>query len=216
MIATTYKRTYSEDWDFRYSDTKEYTHSYHTYPAMMIPQIARKLIEDYAPDFGVNVIFDPYMGSGTTLVESKTKGINCIGTDINPLARFMSTVKTTNFNIKLITEIRENLLIEIDKYIPNYDFNLENVTNIEFWYNKDRVSELVFLENIINKLDVTVKDFFLIALSECIREVSYTRNSEFKRYKIAADKIQDFNPNTFSIFLKKINRNIKGLEELNS
>lgn len=216
MINTAYKRTYSEDWDFRYSDTKEYTHSYHNYPAMMIPQIARKLIEDYAPKSGLNVIFDPYMGSGTTLVESKTKGINCIGTDINPLARFISKAKTTNFNTQLIKEISENLLAEIDKYIPNYDFKLDNITNIEFWYSKDRVSELVYLQNLINNVDVTVKDFFLIALSECVREVSYTRNGEFKRYKIGADKIQKFNPDTFSIFVKKINRNIKGLIDLNS
>lgn len=216
MIATTYKRTYSEEWDFRYSDTKEYTHSYHTYPAMMIPQIARKLIEDYAPNNGVNLIFDPYMGSGTTLVEAKTKGIDCIGTDINPLARFMSTVKTSNYDVEKIIVIKHILLLAIETYKPQYDFKLDNVTNLEFWYDKDRVSELIFLHNLIEELDIAVKDFFLIALSECIREVSYTRNGEFKRYRMAADKIENFNPNTFDLFFKKIKRNLKGLIEFNS
>ena len=37
----------SGDWDFRDADTKEYTHSFHIYPAMMIPQIARELIQRY-------------------------------------------------------------------------------------------------------------------------------------------------------------------------
>lgn len=36
-----YRREYTSDWDFRDSNTKEYTHCYHNYPAMMIPQIAR-------------------------------------------------------------------------------------------------------------------------------------------------------------------------------
>ena len=39
----------SGDWDFRDADTKEYTHSFHIYPAMMIPQIARRLIDIIEP-----------------------------------------------------------------------------------------------------------------------------------------------------------------------
>ena len=35
--------TESGEWDFRDANTKEYTHSFHIYPAMMIPQIAREL-----------------------------------------------------------------------------------------------------------------------------------------------------------------------------
>ena len=35
-------------WDLQYADTKEYTHCFHTYPAMMIPQIARKLLAEVA------------------------------------------------------------------------------------------------------------------------------------------------------------------------
>ena len=65
-----YRREYTSDWDFRDSNTKEYTHCYHNYPAMMIPQIARKLICDYRPNDALNMILDPYMGSGTTLVEA--------------------------------------------------------------------------------------------------------------------------------------------------
>ena len=44
-----YKRTIDNRWSFKGSNTKEYTHCYHTYPAMMIPQIARTLIEDTFP-----------------------------------------------------------------------------------------------------------------------------------------------------------------------
>ena len=41
-----YPRTYSSEWDFKNVNTKEYTHGYHNYPAMMIPQIARKLLNE--------------------------------------------------------------------------------------------------------------------------------------------------------------------------
>lgn len=55
-----------ESWDFQYVDTKEYTHCFHTYPAMMIPQIARKLLKEYGVENGW--LLDPYCGTGTSLV----------------------------------------------------------------------------------------------------------------------------------------------------
>lgn len=45
-----YKRIVDDSWSFKTANTKEFTHYYHTYPAMMIPQVARPLIESYAPE----------------------------------------------------------------------------------------------------------------------------------------------------------------------
>jgi Predicted DNA modification methylase len=92
-----YKRIVDPSWDFNTANTKEFTHCYHAYPAMMIPQVARTLIKQYAPKGKCNLLFDPYMGSGTSLVEALLHNINCIGTDINPLARMISTSKITHF-----------------------------------------------------------------------------------------------------------------------
>lgn len=39
-------RVADSSWDFRYENTKEYTHCFHTYPAMMIPQVASKLLKE--------------------------------------------------------------------------------------------------------------------------------------------------------------------------
>ena len=100
-----YKRTIDNRWSFKDADTKEFTHCYHAYPAMMIPQVARALIEEYKPEDGVELLFDPYMGSGTSLVEASIKGINAIGTDLNPLARLMSHVKKQPIMIYLVSEI---------------------------------------------------------------------------------------------------------------
>lgn len=51
MRARTLK--YRDDtWDLPEADTKEYTHCFHTYPAMMIPQIARKLLKRYGVEGG--------------------------------------------------------------------------------------------------------------------------------------------------------------------
>ena len=46
---------------------------------MMIPQVARTLIQEFRPDGKFALLFDPYMGSGTSLVEASLLGINSIG-----------------------------------------------------------------------------------------------------------------------------------------
>lgn len=78
-----------ETWDFQYADTKEYTHCFHTYPAMMIPQIARKLLKEYGIEGGW--LLDPYCGTGTSLVEASLFGMHSVGCDINPLVRLIAT-----------------------------------------------------------------------------------------------------------------------------
>lgn len=208
-----YRRTVSEDWDFRKANTKEYTHTYHSYPAMMIPQIARKLIEDYRPSGRFQLVFDPYMGSGTTLVEAKINGVRSIGTDINPLARLIAEAKITTYDIEAI-ESRLNELNElIDNYTPTSNLDFNHITNYNFWYSQDSLSKLSYIDNLVETTNDNVKVFFKIALSECIREVSYTRNGEFKRYRIEKEKIADYKPDPFPLFFKKINRNLNGLKE---
>jgi len=66
-------------WDFRTADTKYSNHGYHTYPAMMIPQIARRLIQTYGKD--AKVLLDPFMGSGTTGIACLDTGHDFVGVD---------------------------------------------------------------------------------------------------------------------------------------
>ena len=54
------------------------------------------LVREYCEDFGVkpsHTLLDPFCGTGTTLVESKLQGINSVGLEVNPFARFASSVK---------------------------------------------------------------------------------------------------------------------------
>ena len=89
-----------DSWDFRNSNTKDFTHCFHSYPAMMIPQVARRIIDNLGKKS--KILFDPYCGTGTSLVEANLKGIDAIGTDLNPLARLIATAKTTKIDIKIL------------------------------------------------------------------------------------------------------------------
>ena len=101
-----------EEWSFRdigRSQTTAFTHDYHRYPAKFIPQIVRKLIENYAPS-GAQVVCDPFGGCGTTLVEAKLLGHKRIGFDINPVANLITQTKTTAINPKTLENSRNKFL----------------------------------------------------------------------------------------------------------
>lgn len=212
-----FERIIDDNWNFKTADTKEYTHCYHTYPAMMIPQVARALIELYSPKGCCNLLFDPYMGSGTSLVEASIKGINCIGTDINPLARMMTEVKVTHFCVDKI----EKCLLQVQLFsfmfspeiVKERDFS--RISNYEFWYSENILLRLSYISQMIDSFDEDVQPFFKIALSEVVREVSYTRNGEFKRFRMSEDKIKKFNPDVFGLFESKVRRNLQGLKQFN-
>ena len=84
----------SDDWAFEnVRSTEQWTHGYHRYPAKFLPNVVKKLIENYANKDGI--IADLFAGCGTTLVEAKVHGIASVGTDINPIATLITRVKTT-------------------------------------------------------------------------------------------------------------------------
>ncbi len=217
IIVEMYKRTIDNYWSFKTADTKEFTHCYHAYPAMMIPQVARTLIERFSPKGGCYFLFDPYMGSGTSLVEASLKGINSIGTDINPLARMISQAKTTHFDIteieKCISEIQLFPFFFSEEKVTSTDFS--RISNYSFWYSEPILLKLSYISQTIDSFDNSVQLFFKIALSEVVREVSFTRNGEFKRFRMAEDKIKQFSPDVFGLFESKVYRNWEGLKHYN-
>jgi len=195
-------------WDFKESNTKEYTHCIHTYPAMMIPQIARRLIYLYGKE--AKTLLDPFMGSGTSLVEASLlpRIKKAYGFDLNPLAYLISKVKTTKIKTELLEE-QLKLICEIEGKTESPNFK-----NIEFWFKPEVIEKLSLIKSNIKKIEnKDIKDFFLVCLSETIRNVSNTRNGEFKLYRMQEDKLEKHNPNVLSEFQKIAKNNINGMRE---
>lgn len=205
------KKYVDTSWDFRTADTKKYTHCYHSYPAMMIPQIADRLISSYGQS--AKTLFDPYCGTGTSLVEANLKGLDSIGTDLNPLARLIAEAKTTKIELQILdlylNEFNDFLGIRKNNPLVNIDFN-----NINFWFKKDTKDKLATIKNFINNInEQAVKKFFLVAFSETVRESSLTRNGEFKLYRMSEKQRAKFNPDVFGIISNKLARNRMGLRD---
>lgn len=212
-----YNRVVDEEWDFKDADTKIYTHCYHNYPAIMIPQIAGTLMDKYKPDGKFELLFDPYMGSGTSLVEASVRGVDSIGTDLNPLAHLISTVKTTHYCVDDISAAYAELCEKLEHYCESavIDKDFSRISNYAYWYSEPVLLKLSYLSQIIDSIGAD-SDFFRVVLSEVVRESSYTRNNEFKRFRMTVDKIAAFSPDVFNMFKEKTERNLCGLKQYNS
>ncbi len=204
------RKLIDHSWDYEGEDTKGYTHCFHSYPAMMIPQVAGRLIKMFSDREGY--ILDPFCGSGTVLVEAKLAGLNSYGIDINPLARLLSKVKTTPIDPHLLRSNFEVILKDISKVKLS---SFPEFFNIDYWFKPSVIKKLATLKVVIEKIrDERIKDFFKVAFSETVREVSNTRNSEFKLYRLPKDKLEEFEPDVLGTFKNKVMRNIEGMKDL--
>jgi DNA methylase len=82
---------------------KGLTHGFYKYPARFSPQFARAAIETFTRKG--DLVLDPHVGGGTTLVEALALGRDAIGVDISQLAEFVSRVKTTVYSERELDEL---------------------------------------------------------------------------------------------------------------
>jgi hypothetical protein len=176
------------DWELKDADTRYYTHGYHQYSAKYIPQIPNRLISNFTKKN--DLVLDTFMGSGTTLVESKVLGRNAIGIDVNPLACLISKVKTTIIQKPARVEISKILMLLKEDILDlrgnNTTFNhgekraiIYNSNgkilhpNIPKWYHQNVIYELLTIKSRIDTVEnKDVKDFLLVSLSSILRSVS--------------------------------------------
>ena len=71
------------------------SHDVHYYKAKFFPRLTRALLNLCAPTSGTEPfrVLDPFVGSGTTLLEAATLGMSAVGLDIDPLSVLISQVK---------------------------------------------------------------------------------------------------------------------------
>lgn len=179
-----------ESWTFEHLKRKEtsyITHDYHRYPAKFIPQVASRLIKQFTKKG--DLVCDPFMGSGTTLVEVLVNERYGIGVDINPAAYIISKAKTTPINPKKLNDVTNSLLRNIEGELDNKltldtfkdspeNNNDKNVCiptleRIDYWFDCETKEDLANIWHEINQIeDEEIKIFFMCAFSHILKNCS--------------------------------------------
>lgn len=184
----------------------------HKYPATMLPQIGIKLLKEF--NISKGTLLDPYCGSGSSFASGLECGITeMFGFDMNPLAILISKVKFTKTSVDTIIETKIKLRDDVFEFVKDENnlgkLPLPNVTNPHFWFSKEVLNNLNILKNFIYKIEnEQIRNFFILPFSETVRECSFTRNNEFKLFKMKAEDILKFNPDVFGVYFKKLNDTI--------
>jgi SOS regulatory protein LexA len=206
-----YVRKIDYSWDYKGEKTKSHTHGIHTYPAMFIPQVGRRLLETYSKKN--DTVCDIFCGSGTALVESKLMGRNAYGIDLNPLAIFLARAKTTPINPQRLTKEYLSLLHRIEK-IKDSEIKRPNFKNIDFWFKDKTIVRLAKLKKAITEInEKSIQNFLMVAFSETVRYSSNAKTGEFKLVRIKGEKLEKHNPDVMGIFRKNAEKNIAGMSD---
>jgi hypothetical protein len=88
--------SWSED-DLPQVERTKHVHGLHPYLGKFIPQLVEVFLDRYFARGGV--IYDPFVGSGTTLVEANVLGSPGIGCDISAFNCLLARVKTARYSL---------------------------------------------------------------------------------------------------------------------
>ena len=204
--------------DLTQKDTSYATHGFHKYPAKFIPQLAKRCIEENTK---INeIVCDPFMGCGTTLIESLVSGRKAVGVDINPVAYLISKVKTNPINPDKLKNETDKALFDLKLYLESRNKHqktlskieiapiIPNNERIEYWFpDKKLRKELgTILGRIDTIKDKDIRDFCLCAFSNILKNASIWLMKSIKPTRDLNKKV-DIPMNLFSRQIKKM---IKG------
>ena len=178
-------------------DPKYTTHGLHPFKGKFYPQLAKSLLNISGAPIGSR-LFDPYCGSGTTLLEGMLNGFEAYGCDINPLAAKIALAKTSilcsprDAVDQSIKAMLDRLSHPRCKVPHSFDqFADDTHEELHSWFSEAILIKLNWLLTQVRLFgNPVIVDFFEVIISSFIREISHQDPSDL-RIRRRKDPIQD-------------------------
>jgi len=198
-------------------DPKYVTHGLHPYKGKFYPQLAKALMNLCALQSRA-VVFDPFCGSGTTLLEGYLNGYRTFGCDVNPLAAKIAKAKVgiLEVNPDIVREAVGALVAEIEDAPgrpagAREQFEPRCLEEIWNWFPDPVISKLNWLLAAIRTVsEGVIRDFLEVVLSSIIREISQQEPSDL-RIRRRKEAIQD--ADVFQLYLDALDTQYAGIEK---
>lgn len=155
----------------------KHVHRLHPYLGKFIPQLVEIFLRKYAP----KRVYDPFCGSGTTLVEASVLGIDSVGCDISPFNCLLTRVKTARYNVADVERDIKSILKKFGELVhaspwPTMfgDHGIRTTENeyLVKWYHPKALSELLTFRDLIPQYEH--QDLLKVILSRAARSARQT------------------------------------------
>lgn len=178
---------------------------------MMVPQLQGALLDDVIEvDPTVSSVLDPFMGSGTVLLESARRGLSFTGADINPLAVMLSEVKSRSYDIHSLEQARDRVASKA--IADTSDAIAVDFTNRDKWFRIDVAIALSRLRRAIcAEKERAERQVLWIGLAETIRLVGNSRTSTVKLHAYSPSDISKRVLDAHGTFLRVLAEHIDQL-----
>ena len=167
-------------WSFRGRSARTQAQGLSQYPAMMVPEMQAELVKAVATaDEQVAKVYDPFAGSGTTLVESMRLGLDFTGQDINPLAVLFCRTKAGPFHTRRLSRAVKDV---VDWAGADRGRRFEaSFPGLRKWFSSRAITELSRIRRAVREVDHTwCRQVLWTGLAETVRLTSNSRTSTFK------------------------------------
>jgi hypothetical protein len=178
MAGRTQAVLYSEiEMDLSWSEAElpqvertKHVHSLHPYLGKYIPQLVEAFLGRYfVPG---QTVYDPFVGSGTTLVEANVFGADGIGCDISGFNCLLSRVKTSRYSLGELELALRGALEETRRTTPT---SVRDASAwLRTWYSERALAELFAYRAAIERLEAPHADVARVVLSRAARSARLT------------------------------------------
>ncbi|WP_159650439.1 site-specific DNA-methyltransferase [Vibrio atypicus] len=198
-------------WSFKGRSNRQHCHALIQYPAMMVPQMQGELIDAIrSEDRNIHTVFDPFVGSGTTLGEAMIRGLDFVGHDINPLAILACEVKSGPLYIDKLKKKVTILLSTIET--QKAESVAVNFAGIDKWFLPEVQIELSTIYLAIKaEPSKWARKIFWLALSNTVRSTCNSRSSTYKLHIKSEEQIEKIG-SPESIFKRNVLKSVENIQ----
>jgi DNA modification methylase len=175
--------------DLSFSNVREFertkhVHRLHPYLGKFIPQLVELFLKYYFKKG--DWILDPFMGSGTTLIEANVLGVNSVGVEISEFNCHIAKVKTKKYDIAEAEEEIKDILYKTKKYsewlrnqkqqLFSNKYKKYEVKNEYFntWFAERAVQEIFFYrDHIKNYKNQDILEIILSRATRSARQIPH-------------------------------------------
>lgn len=194
-----------DHWDFK-GIKKNGIHSIANYPAVMVAPMQHEIIEAILKENPTyKKMLDPFHGSGVTLVEGQSLGLDVWGIDINPYAHIITLAKLENYDRDTIELANKCIMKKIEEMKQNKQVKSYFFDNIEKWFRDDIIKSLSLIRiAIMDEADIKTRRYYWLCFGEIVKKYSNTRSSTFKLHIKQSSDINKLENKVIDDFIEKI------------